>query len=74
MKTGTPIAENRSASVCSVTVLPVPVAPRDQAVSIRKGREQRKVSAAGFRNDEGITHGATIPHPARPADSVGDGN
>jgi hypothetical protein len=27
MNTGTPIFENRSASVCSDTVLPVPVAP-----------------------------------------------
>ena len=35
----------------------------DQAVSIRKTREHPKLDAAGFRNDEGIGHSTTIPHP-----------
>jgi len=34
MNTGTPALENASARICSVTVLPVPVVPRDQTVTV----------------------------------------
>ena len=47
MKTGTPMRENFSASTCSVTVLPVPVAPATRPWRFaRPGSRQRSVGPA----------------------------
>ena len=46
-KTGTPARLNPSARVCSVTVLPVPVAPGDETVPVGHGQRQIVVMAGG---------------------------
>ena len=59
--TGTPMLENCSASFCSVTVFPVPVAPVMRpwrlAISGNNVSKQGSFWVAGFCNDKRIKHG-----------------
>ncbi len=56
MKTGTPIRENCSASVCSVTVLPVPVAPVIRPWRFASAGNSDELGRSGFRNEQWIGH------------------
>ena len=57
MNTGTPMREKPSASTCSVTVLPVPVAPVISAVAVREGGEQRDIGFIEAGDDDRFGHG-----------------
>jgi hypothetical protein len=61
MNTGTPIAEKCSASVCRVTVLPVPVAPVMRPWRLASCRQQGEFVFAGFRDDERLGHDVPLP-------------
>src|SRR5687768_17046060 len=55
MNTGTPINENRSANTCSVTVLPVPVAPVISPCRLAKwGKSAIALSERAISNGSGM--------------------
>ena len=56
MKTGTPIRENCSASVCSETVLPVPVAPVIRPWRFASAGSSDNSRRSGLRNEKRLAH------------------
>ena len=57
MKTGTPSADRRSAMTCSVTVLPVPVAPVMSPWRLAQRGQQETLDVAVFGDQHGVGHG-----------------
>jgi hypothetical protein len=57
MNTGTPILLKFSASVCSVTVLPVPVAPVIRPWRLARPGSRSQVVVAVLGNQQGFGHG-----------------
>ena len=56
MNTGTPMPESRSAITCSVTVLPVPVAPVIRPCRLAKRRKEIEFDVAVLGDRQGIGH------------------
>ena len=57
MNTGTPIVEKFSAIVCSVTVLPVPVAPVIRPWRLASRRQQVALDVRVLRDQQRFGHG-----------------